>query len=137
MGVAESQGLSKDEVPVKRDPSVYYGPGYWDVIHRMAFSLCEHPNLDLAQINIVVNQSLLIMRRFPCSVCRGHIEEYLAANPIDTACLTRYGMDCSFFRWTWRYHNVVNNRKGKPLLTYEEAYSLYKTPLVTCTGSKN
>ena len=121
-----------DSRAVSVGKSDYYGPGYWDVIHRMAASLCGVSGLTLAQVNETVDACLAIMKRFPCSVCRGHIEEYLEANPIDKKCLTKYGMDCSFFRWTWRYHNVVNHRKGKPLMTYDEAYAQYNEKIVAC-----
>lgn len=53
----------------------------------------------------------------PCSVCRNHMLSYIRDNPPSK------GEDV--FVWTWRFHNDVNRRLGRPQYTLEEAAKRY------------
>jgi hypothetical protein len=53
----------------------------------------------------------------PCQKCRKDAEKYLSASPPDTA--------NNLFVWGWEFHNYVNEKLGKPRLTYEEAAKMY------------
>jgi hypothetical protein len=47
-----------------------------------------------------------------CIQCINHYNEYIKANPIDFE---------NIFNWTVDLHNSVNDVRGTPLFTYEEA----------------
>ena len=53
----------------------------------------------------------------PCSICRGHAKEYIRDNPPEFI--------PDIFVWSWNFHNAVNIRKKKPLVSYEEAAYRY------------
>lgn len=54
----------------------------------------------------------------PCKICEGHARKYLKENPPEFA--------SDAFVWTWKFHNAVNLRKDKPLVSYEEAAARYR-----------
>jgi hypothetical protein len=48
----------------------------------------------------------------PCFWCRVHFSQVLAENPIP---------DTDVFKWSVDVHNIVNEKLGKPLMTFEDA----------------
>lgn len=59
-----------------------------------------------------------LVKRFPCEKCRSHFEHHLKLNPISK------NPDVS--KWVWNFHNNVNRRLDKPIITYEDAVILNK-----------
>jgi hypothetical protein len=57
------------------------------------------------------------LENLPCFDCIEHSRQYLLANPPEKA--------EDAFIWTWRYHNAVNRRLGKPEMDYKTAKQLY------------
>ena len=53
----------------------------------------------------------------PCSNCSYHLREYLMQNPLEK--------ELNYFVWSWRFHNTVNQRLGKPEVDFETASKLY------------
>lgn len=53
----------------------------------------------------------------PCEECTEHSKEYLKSNPPEKA--------EDAFIWTWRFHNAVNRRLGKPEMEYTTAKQIY------------
>ena len=40
------------------------------------------------------------------------------------------------FKWSWKFHNSVNSRIGKPVLDWDTTYNLYSDPgVMVCTKS--
>lgn len=60
----------------------------------------------------------------PCSKCRKHMAEYLKKYPLTSEVLANRD---SLVKWGIDFHNVVNNRTGKPMLTYDQAMAQIKS----------
>lgn len=56
-----------------------------------------------------------LVKRFPCEKCKSHFEYYLKLHP-----LAKYP-DLS--KWVWAFHNSVNKKLDKPIISYETAIS--------------
>lgn len=54
----------------------------------------------------------------PCSICSGHARDYMRKYPPE-----KYH---DMFYWAWKFHNEVNNRKSKPLVSYDDARRRYR-----------
>tara|TARA_R110000851_G_scaffold317746_1_gene481320 strand:- start:345 stop:713 length:369 start_codon:yes stop_codon:yes gene_type:complete len=63
--------------------------------------------------------------RIPCEECRYHLRSYIFSNP-----LTNFEDPMI---WSIDFHNVVNKRLGKRVLTYQEAYEQVKVYRVDST----
>lgn len=94
--------------------NVYYGPGYWAVMH------IESYNARTYEEKIVASNTISrIISTFPCKVCREHGIEYASQHPFINAC-NNYDV-LSLFRWVWSFHNHVNRRIKKPHMSFEAA----------------
>lgn len=106
------------------DP-LYIGPGTWNVIHRIAFN-SRTKEEQLAYINLIKD----ICSGFPCEICRGHCNEYIKNHPLEDyldTLLEVKGQKLSLgmFIWSWKFHNAVNMRTNKPMMSWDTAYNLY------------
>lgn len=106
------------------DPK-YIGPGTWSVIHKKAYK-ANTKKLHLEFIKFMKETCY----EFPCTVCRGHCTEYINNHPIEEYLNSvveigdkkeKLGM----FVWSWKFHNAVNMRLGKPIMDWDTAYYLY------------
>jgi len=97
------------------DPSTI-ASGMWYSIHLEAFE---------AKTEDEKRAFLRTMKRFcekyPCAKCRRHASEYIAKHPIEKYWNTNKGI----FKWSWIFHNDVNERLGKPLISWDDAYAIY------------
>lgn len=66
--------------------------------------------------------------RVPCGECRGHWQELLTTMPPD------YSSPAAFWRWSVDAHNAVNRRIGKPEITRESAYEIWREKLPLASG---
>ena len=106
------------------DPK-YIGPGTWDVIHRRAFK-AQTREQQIAFISFMKD----ICYGFPCSVCRGHCTEHIKNHPMEEYLGILINIESKqialgMFVWSWKFHNAVNARIGKPIMSWETAYNLY------------
>jgi hypothetical protein len=106
------------------DPK-YTGPGTWNVLHRLAFKARTRK----AQTNFIE-----VMKEtcagFSCVVCRGHCSEYIKNHPLEEylgikVSIGDQTLDLGMFVWTWKFHNAVNARLKKPIMSWITAYNLY------------
>lgn len=103
--------------------AVIYGPGIWFSIHTLARNCVDKKEF--------LNFLELVKATFPCVQCRAHFEEYYRTHPIGKY-WTYYenigGIkeDIGLYKWTWEFHNAVNQRLGKLLLTWDIAKDMYK-----------
>ena len=94
--------------------SEYLGPGYWAVLHIDSYNANDYDSkVDSA------NTIARIITKFPCEKCRRHATEYASANPLIHS--VKDSDPYSVFKWVWKFHNAVNSRLGKPIITIEEA----------------
>lgn len=102
------------------DPKII-GPGSWNIIHRMAFAAKTRPAME--NFIFLMKQ---ICDGFPCKVCKGHCQEYIKNHPMEKEYNTLVGGESlGMFLWSWRFHNAVNLRLGKPQMNWQTAYDLY------------
>lgn len=100
----------------------YIGPGTWNVIHTLAYNATTKSSKEA-----FMKHMSIICKQFPCETCRGHCKEYLKENPmIDYLDVVTEGKPVGLFTWTWQFHNAVNFRIGKPLMTWDMALHIYE-----------
>jgi hypothetical protein len=106
------------------DPE-YVGPGTWNVIHRLSFNARTND----AQLSFITIMNE-ICKGFPCPVCRGHCSEYIKNHPIEeylnvTMDIDDKKLNLGIFIWGWKFHNAVNKRLNKQIMTWDTAYNFY------------
>lgn len=117
------------------DPK-YIGPGTWNVIHRRAFKSTTHSD-QLSFIEFMKD----VCYGFPCIVCKGHCTEYIKNHPMEeyldvSVDIKGQKISLGMFIWAWKFHNAVNARIMKPIMSWDTVYNLYsQTESLVC--SKN
>lgn len=106
------------------DPS-YVGPGTWNLLHRQAFD-ARSPDKQKEFINLMKDACY----GFPCINCRVHCSDYINNHPLEeflnsTIEINGEKLLLGMFVWTWKFHNAVNKRIGKPIMSWDTAYNLY------------
>ena len=91
-----------------------FGPGTWLVMHVFAM-ICDDEKENRKYFVFFIKK---IIEKLPCQTCRKHAIEYITNN--------RLGENDELFRWTWQFHNSVNQRLSKPVISYEESRLLYE-----------
>lgn len=89
------------------------GPGIWYIIHKEAL-ICKDDKVYLQFI-------YRLRDNFPCEYCKKHFSLFLEKNPVEDYVHIENGL----FIWSWKFHNSVNKRLGKPFIPYELALKLY------------
>ena len=77
-----------------------------------------------------LGQIVAIVDALPCYECRNHARAYMYAHPPNLAsgpCLQG---------WTWRFHNAVNARLGKPQLSARGDADIYREDVDRCRYRK-
>ena len=92
-----------------------WGPVFWNVIHIIALAYPKQPSYADKKAAKDYFESLQFL--LPCPICRTHLKEHLAKNPI-TPHLDRKE---DLFKWTVVLHNEVNKTLNKPTMTELEA----------------
>lgn len=108
----------------RTDPK-YVGPGTWDVIHRRSFKARTRKT----QLEFIILMKD-ICDGFPCHVCRGHCKEYIKNHPLEEYLEVMIDINgkrlaLGLFVWSWKFHNSVNTRLKKPIMSWETAYNIY------------
>jgi len=101
-------------------PSVF-GPPLWFSLHNAAAHYPDNP-APLARErmkNIILALPILI----PCKNCQEHATAYIEKNynDLDRICSGRDPV----FKFFVDFHNIVNIRYDKPVMSYDDAYKLY------------
>lgn len=131
----KEKGSGKEEFKDYTDPK-YIGPGTWNTIHRYAFIV----RLPSEQKNFIKFMKD-ICSGFPCTVCRGHCTEYIKNNPMEQYIDVGININgetviLGLFIWSWKFHNAVNARLKKPIMSWDTAYNLYSnTENLVCSSS--
>lgn len=115
--------MSLEFEPVEKNNTnpKYIGPGTWNVIHTLAYNAKTKEDKEC-----FIKQMNLICKQFPCETCRGHCKQYIKENPMeDYLNVVTEGKKLGLFTWTWKFHNAVNFRIGKPNLSWEMALHIY------------
>jgi Erv1 / Alr family len=95
-----------------------WGPGYWEVIHGVAFWFPAEPTPGEKKSAYDFFTSLSDL--LPCAACRDHWREILRVHPLENAVNSRMDL----LKWSIDVHNAVNVASGKTALSYEKSISL-------------
>lgn len=97
-----------------------WGPKAWKWLHVQAINYSNNPTRKDKMIMFKLFWSFILT--LPCPECRVHAMKYISAHPPD------FSSSISFQTWAWRFHNAVNHRIGKPIMSpkqYRQTYSSY------------
>ena len=107
-----------------------FGPGIWYVIHLNA----KKANNEASKKQFKDFMEYTI-QNLPCSTCQQHATSYYQSNPLkDYWNVKENGEDIGLFKWTWNFHNTVNNRLKKPYVSWENAKMLFDAESGVCTS---
>lgn len=116
----KEQGEFKDHT----DPE-YVGPGTWNTIHRLAYvaKTKEQQKCFAGTMNEICSG-------FPCFNCQYHCAEYIRNHPMSEYMnmlveVNGEKLPLGLFLWSWKFHNAVNARLKKPIMTWDTAYNIY------------
>ena len=100
------------------DPTDYWGPQLWFTLHNSAkhYPIYASPLYAERMKQFILALPVII----PCESCREHAMDYIDGyrDQLDIICSCRE----SLFNFFVDFHNYVNERKGKKIYSYEEAW---------------
>lgn len=105
----------------------YIGPGTWSVIHTITY----HARVLDTQLQ-AIKTITTICNYFPCETCREHCLQYIKENPMEEYLINKYKEDHGLFLWSWKFHNTVNYRIGKHIMSWDLANQLYNIDNKVC-----
>jgi hypothetical protein len=100
-----------------------WGRRGWRWLHVRAIKYPKNPT----QMDATKASSALVgfIHNLPCAECRNHAIRYFRRNPPDLHSSEALQI------WAWRFHNAVNARLGKSLISYEMYQLIYSKELAT------
>ena len=103
------------------NPNVW-GPGYWFLLHvgSLNYPSSASPIVAKKMENYIIGIPSII----PCFDCKCHAISYIESQIPNLSKICE-GRD-SLFKFYVDFHNSVNERLGKTVITLEDAYKLYK-----------
>lgn len=103
------------------DPSVW-GPPTWCFLHTSSAHYPVSPDNDTK--NATKSFIMSLPFTLPCVSCKHHAIMWVNAHKhkLDTIVQSRD----SLFKFYVDFHNYVNKRLGKPIMSYAEAYNKYR-----------
>lgn len=106
------------------DPEVF-GPALWFSLHNASTKYPEKasPIAIEKMKGVIIGLPMLV----PCDNCFNHCTSFVESKweQLDEICSTRENL----FNFFVDFHNKVNQRHGKPLMSYEDAWKLYTSPI--------
>ena len=107
--------------PIYTQSPEVFGPAFWFTLHTGSVHLPQ--NLSPIAMNRLRGFINGIPEMVPCIECSEHARAFIEANKIRVDNMTRGD---EVFRFYVDFHNFVNQRLNKPVMSYEDAYKLYK-----------
>lgn len=101
------------------DPSVW-GPHAWIFLESICLAYPKNPTEE-DRIN-TKNFFIALQYVLPCYGCRINYAKHMSSRPLTDKDLSSKE---SLMRWIINLHNDVNEMKGKPKFTYEQAVKKY------------
>jgi hypothetical protein len=104
----------------KNDPKLW-GPHLWAYLHYSAMNYPENPSRK--EIDEMINWLCSLPVTIPCDNCSKHYRGYIEKNKnnLPVICSNKD----TLFNFLVDIHNKVNERNGKPIMSYEDARKLY------------
>lgn len=121
---------NKKEYTSFSNPQVW-GPAFWFSLHTSAINYPENPSTIFKER--MKGRILAIPFEIPCPACRPHASAFVEQhkNNLDSIVNSRKNL----FNFYVDFHNKVNERYGKKIYTYKEAWDLYTNPVTVNTLS--
>jgi len=97
--------------------SDHWGPVLWTILHALAQKAGKalFPSMYDDERRQWINILTTLPKMIPCSMCRAHAEEWIAAHPFVTIKTMPYGdLNEWIIDWVYTFHESVNARNGKP-----------------------
>lgn len=97
------------------------GPGLWFLIHSAAWrSKKREDKIFFCKLIYQLAEDIR------CSKCQSHFKEYLKKNPPELCYAIKDNDKYPWlFKWTFEFHNSVNERTGKKKLEFEELINFF------------
>lgn len=93
----------------------------WDRIHKMAAAAETDDQKQEFEKYIEY-----LSHNFPCPKCRPHIKQQLRDYPIENYyTVTENGKNIGLAKWSWEFHNRVNTRLSKPVVSWDDFKKTY------------
>jgi len=97
----------------------------WNTIHSRAYK-AQSRKEQISFIEFMKD----ICSKLGCGICKYHCIEYIKNHPIEEYLdilhdIKDEKMPLGMFIWTWKFHNAVNERIKKPIISWDTAYNLY------------
>lgn len=105
----------------------FWGPSAWKFLHAVTFAYPDEPTPEHKKAALELFSSLKYM--LPCGECCSHYCQGFEKNRIETHLESRDSLS----RWLVNFHNHVNERLGKPIVSYEEIAKEYNTANEYCS----
>ena len=109
-----------NKVNTLTSPGVW-GPSFWFILHNSANSYENSPSpLTVKRMkNFIIGIPIMV----PCASCREHSTGYIEEkmDKLDDICSNKDKL----FNFFVDFHNFVNKRLNKPIMSYDEATKLY------------
>lgn len=107
-------------VPVRKS---VWGPYLWKFFHAVGYRLSNISDLDkrCKYTRAMWDHTNVLIQSIPCPACRNHaIAEYRATRYTDPD-----DKHCDWYqRWAFQFHNKVNSRLHKSVLSWDESMKL-------------
>ena len=112
------------------DPTVWGRP-FWFSLHSSAAYYPE--NASHITRDLMIGRVNAIPIEIPCAKCRPHAHAYIQSNKhrLKDICSGRDKL----FNFYVDFHNKVNERHGKPIVTYEQARKMWMGGIKVTTMS--
>jgi len=103
-----------------QDPKIW-GPKFWYSLHAGSLGYPENPSETYKNRMRWFIMGIPVM--LPCDTCKDHANAYILSHSteIDNAVLSKDNL----FKFFVDFHNAVNYRQRKRVISYEEAYFIY------------
>jgi hypothetical protein len=107
--------------------TLFWGPGLWMALHSMTFNYPITPTeQDKKQYTNFFHSLKYVL---PCPACRMHYKKTIEEKyPIELALDNRDTLS----RWLVDFHNDVNKRLGKPIVSYDSVKDKYESMRGKC-----
>jgi|NOAtaT_6_FD_contig_21_3224833_length_510_multi_4_in_0_out_0_1 hypothetical protein len=112
--------IRQDNTVLTQSPEVF-GPAFWFSFHTGAAHLPD----TLSPISASRIRSFIrgIPELVPCTECSEHSRAFIEENK---ARIDNFARGDDVFKFYVDFHNYINRRLNKPLVSYEKAYEMYK-----------
>jgi hypothetical protein len=112
---------------ILNDAPTVWGPIAWDWLHKLAINYSDKPaKKDMTDIIFMFWNFIY---GIPCITCRAHAYAYTQKVP------PVFHNSIVFQNWVMKFHNTVNIRLGKPVVSMDEYERIYALELMKKIGT--